>query len=117
MCYCGYLEYRKTYQVAVMMINNRSNNAYCYNTSKCSPSMLSQIREPAPCPVGYKETNYGSSCANCSDAVSGRLRCFCTDWKTCAQRGYSFVFGCHKSNPFMLFKVRECTQGRFMLAV
>ncbi|XP_057307796.1 low-density lipoprotein receptor-related protein 4-like isoform X3 [Hydractinia symbiolongicarpus] len=105
------IEYRKTYQVSVMMINNRSNNAYCHNTSKCSPSMLSQIREPALCPVGYKETNYGSSCANCSDAVSGRLRCFCTDWKTCAQRGYSFVFGCHKSNPFMLFKVRECTQA------
>ena len=78
---------------------------FCSNTGNTS------LTVPEPCPVGYKETNYGYSCSNCSDAFGANFKCLCTDWKTCAQRGYANIFGCRPQKPFIEFIVRECTQG------
>ena len=87
------------------------SSANCYSQPLCSVFGNISIPSPKACPPGYKETNYGYSCSDCSDAFGANFKCPCTDWKTCAQRGYAEILGCNPEMPFMEFKVRECTQG------
>ncbi|XP_065650168.1 low-density lipoprotein receptor-related protein 4 isoform X8 [Hydra vulgaris] len=101
-------EFRKVYLFS--FTTNPINPQYskCFRQSSCNSEQ--QLPVPDLCPPGYQETNYGYSCSNCSDAFGANFKCLCSDWMTCAQRGYANIFGCHPERPFIEFKVRECTQ-------
>ncbi|XP_065677209.1 low-density lipoprotein receptor-related protein 2 isoform X1 [Hydra vulgaris] len=99
---------RKVYTFSFIM-DPKLNKVKCYSHPVCSSGIQSML-SPDKCPSGYKETNYGQSCSNCSDAFGANFKCLCTDWMTCAQRVYADVIGCSPELPFMNFQVRECTQ-------
>ncbi|XP_065650151.1 low-density lipoprotein receptor-related protein 4 isoform X6 [Hydra vulgaris] len=99
---------RKVYTFSFIMDSNL-NQVKCYSHSVCS-SGIQSMPSPDKCPSGYKETNYGQSCSNCSDAFGANFKCLCTNWMTCAQRVYADIIGCRPELPFMNFQVRECTQ-------
>ena len=86
--------------------------AFCY--TRCpAQTAFQRFQDPPLCPAGYKEGNYGKTCANATDGFGLNWKCECTNWMTCAQRSFGNFFGCHqKRTPKILFKVRECIQSR-----
>ncbi|XP_065677221.1 low-density lipoprotein receptor-related protein 2 isoform X2 [Hydra vulgaris] len=101
-------ELRKVYLFSFTTNPINTQFSKCFRQSSCNSEQ--QLSAPNLCPPGYQETNYGYTCSNCSDAFGANFKCFCSDWMTCAQRGYANIFGCHPERPFIEFKVRECTQ-------
>ena len=94
----------------------RRNTASCFSACPTgSGGYFNRFPDPQFCPTGYKEIRMNQTCAECSDEIGSNFKCKCTNWMTCAQRGFGKVYGCRKSTPFMLFKVRECKQSEFIL--
>ncbi|XP_066926694.1 low-density lipoprotein receptor-related protein 1-like isoform X2 [Clytia hemisphaerica] len=100
------------YKISHLMNIGSSSKARCFTSCAATTFFKSSVKEPEKCPVGYKQTNYGVKCAEATDSFGANFKCKCKDWMSCAQRGFSDVYGCppQYQNPVMLFKVRECKQ-------
>ena len=103
-----FLEYKKKYFFSRAKTSTTSSKTHSCFSGNCTGTFT---EEPKQCPIGYKQTNFGEVCANCSAPFGVyNFRCECKNWMSCAHRAYSKLF-CPKASPFMQFKVRECTQG------
>lgn len=103
-------QYRKIYKFSYLTRARDSSSSFCFTTNNTCESRSIKLKEPAPCPEGYRPTELKTVCGNCSDALGANFKCFCEDDMTCAQRAYSNIKGCAPDRPFMKFRVRECVQ-------
>lgn len=93
------------------------NSANCFSKCPTGSGYFKRFPDPQVCPTGYKEIRMNQTCAECSDEIGSNFKCKCTNWMTCAQRGFGKVYGCRKTQPFMLFKVRECKQSKLIVPI
>jgi hypothetical protein len=71
----------------------------CWRT----PKDPSRVPEPASCPAGFDQLEYGAITAAC-----GNGKCACTNWMDCAQQS-EVKWGCiGTATPWLPLKVRKC---------
>ena len=89
--------------------NNKGSNFTCIRSRSCPV-----IPDPPQCPPGYTEVRANQTCGlYCRDIVGYTWRCPCTDWMSCAVKE-RYLWGC-VSSAYSSFRVRECTQGWFVM--
>ena len=87
----------------------RGSNFTCIKSTSCP-----QMDAPPQCPPGYNEVRENSTCGlYCRDIVGYTWRCPCNDWMSCAVKE-RYLWGC-SSGYYSSFRVRECSQGWFVM--